>query len=62
LDKIRVEPIKFNERKNKMNNNKNDDSRNKMGADMSVILVTCFISLTGAALAANGSATTVKVK
>jgi hypothetical protein len=62
LDKIRVEPIKFNERKNKMNNNKNDDSRNNMGADMSVILVTCFVSLTGAALATIGSAATVKVK
>ena len=45
-----------------MNYNKNEDSRNKVRTDMSVILVTCFPLLIGAALATSGVAATVKVK
>jgi hypothetical protein len=43
-----------------MNNNKNEDSRIKVRTDMSVILVTCFVLLIGAALVTSGSAATVR--
>ena len=43
-----------------MNNNKNEDSRNKVRTDMIVILVTCFVLLIGAALVTSGSAATVR--
>jgi len=43
-----------------MNNDKNEDSRNKVRTEMSVILVTCFVLLIGAALVTTGCAATVR--
>ena len=43
-----------------MNYNKNEDSRNKVRTDMSVILVTCFVLHIEAALVTSGFAATVR--